>query len=147
MQERCSSIANALELRLSCTTHRNNKPLPGIAVTIGHCMLCVLLTYIGHIGAWIGNNTLWRHLMQLFMRGIHRSTVDSHQKGHWHGDLMFCALNGWGNDSDASDLRRHSAHYDVTVTILHAWFYCSSICKVNFVSAQPRLEFKHGWVI
>ena len=45
------------------------------------------------------------------------------------------------------DLRRHRAHSDVTVMILHAGFYCSPICKFNFVSAQPRLEFRHGWVI
>ena len=60
---------------------------------------------------------------------------------------MFCALNDWANDSDARDLRRHCAHSDVTVKILHAGFYCSPKCKFNFVSAQPRLEFGHGWVI
>ena len=40
-------------------------------------------------------------------------------KGRWRGALMFsliCAwTNGWANDRDAGDLRRHRAHYDVTV--------------------------------
>ena len=40
-------------------------------------------------------------------------------RGQWHGALLFyliCAwTNGWENDRDVSDLRRHGAHYDVTV--------------------------------
>ena len=51
-----------------------------------------------------------------FVRGIHRSTVDSPHKGQWHRALMFslmCAsTNGWTNNRD---LRCHSAHYDLTV--------------------------------
>ena len=39
-------------------------------------------------------------------------------KGQWSGALMFsliCAwTNGWVNNRDAGDLRRHRAHYDVT---------------------------------
>ena len=40
-------------------------------------------------------------------------------KGQWHGALMFsltCAwTNGWANNRDAGDLRRHCACYDVMV--------------------------------
>ena len=40
-------------------------------------------------------------------------------KGQWRGALMFsliCAwINGWVNNGEAGDLRRHRAHYDVTV--------------------------------
>ena len=40
-------------------------------------------------------------------------------KGQWRGALMFsliCAwLNGWVNTRGAGELRRHRAHYDVTV--------------------------------
>ena len=40
-------------------------------------------------------------------------------KGQWHGALMFsliCAwTNGWENNRDAGDLRRHHVHYEVTV--------------------------------
>ena len=41
-----------------------------------------------------------------FLRGIHRSLVDSPHKG-----ITIC----WANNRDAGDLRRHHAHYDVTV--------------------------------
>ena len=50
---------------------------------------------------------------------IHRSPVISPHKGQWCGALMFsliCAwINGWVKSSEAGDLRRHGAHYDVTV--------------------------------
>ena len=52
-----------------------------------------------------------------FVRGIHRSPVNSPHKGQWRGALMFsltCAwMNGWVNNHEAGDLRRHRAHYDV----------------------------------
>ena len=54
-----------------------------------------------------------------FMRGIHRSPVNSPHKGQWRGALMFsliCAwTNSWENNGDAGDLRRYRAHYDVIV--------------------------------
>ena len=54
-----------------------------------------------------------------FVAGIHRSSVNYPHKGQWSGALVFsliCAwANGWVNNRDAGDLRRHRAHYDVTV--------------------------------
>ena len=42
--------------------------------------------------------------------------------GQWRGALMFsliCAwINGWVNNREAGDLRRHRTHYDVTVTLI-----------------------------
>ena len=53
------------------------------------------------------------------MRGIHRSPVNSPNKGQWCGALMFSLIcvwiNGWVNNREAGDLRRYRAHYDVTV--------------------------------
>ena len=74
----------------------------------------------------------WRHHMETcsaslafvrgihrWLRGIHRSPVYSPHTDQWHGASMFsliCAwINGWVNNQDAGDLRRHRAHYDVTV--------------------------------
>ena len=55
----------------------------------------------------------------LFVRGIHRSLVNSPHKGQWRRALVFsliCAwINGWVNNREAGDLRRHRAHYDVKV--------------------------------
>ena len=45
----------------------------------------------------------------------HNSRVLDEAK--WRGSLMFfiCAwINGWVNNPEARDLRRHRAHYDVT---------------------------------
>ena len=47
------------------------------------------------------------------------SAGNSPHKCQWRGPLMFsliCAgINGWVNNREAGDLRRHRAHYDVTV--------------------------------
>ena len=55
-----------------------------------------------------------------FVRGIHHSSVNSPHRGQWRGALMFfviCAwINGWVNDREAGDMRRHKAYYDVIVT-------------------------------
>ena len=54
-----------------------------------------------------------------FVRGIHRSPVNSPHKSQWRGALMFpliCALiYGWVNNREAGDLRRYRAQYDVIV--------------------------------
>ena len=63
----------------------------------------------------------WKHFPRYwpFVRGIHRSPVNSPHKGQWRGALMFpviCTwINGWINNREAGDLRRHPAHYDVMV--------------------------------
>ena len=64
---------------------------------------------------------IWKYFQRYwpFVRGIHRSPVNSTHKGRWSGALMFsliCAqINGWVNNGGAGDLRRHRAHYDVIV--------------------------------
>ena len=62
---------------------------------------------------------LWCFLYWPFVRGIHRSPVNSPHKGQWRGALMFsliCSwINGWVNNREAGDLRRHRTDYDVTV--------------------------------
>ena len=66
----------------------------------------------------------WKQFLRYlpFERGIHRSPVNSPHKGQWRGALMFsliCAwTNGWVNNGEAGDLRRHRAHYDVIVMLM-----------------------------
>ena len=63
----------------------------------------------------------WKHFPHYwpFVRGIHRSPVNSPHKGQWRRALVFslrCArIYGWVNNGEAGDLRRHHAHYDVSV--------------------------------
>ena len=65
----------------------------------------------------------WKHFPHYrpLLRGIHRSPVNSSHKGQWRGALVFsliCAwINGWVNNCEASYLRRHRAHYDVTAMV------------------------------
>ena len=66
----------------------------------------------------------WKHFPRYwtFVRGIHRFPVNSPHKGQWRGGLMFSLIcvwiNGWVNNREAGDLRRHSAHYDVIVMMI-----------------------------
>ena len=70
----------------------------------------------------------WKHFPRYwpFVRGIHRSPVNSPHKGQWRGALMFSLIcvwiNGWVNNREAGDLRRYPAHYDVTVMLHHRCF-------------------------
>ena len=63
----------------------------------------------------------WKHFPRYwpFVRGIHRSPVNSPHKGRWRGALMFTLIyvwiNGYVNSREAGDLRRYCAHYGVAV--------------------------------
>ena len=63
----------------------------------------------------------WKHFPRNwpFVRGIHRSPVNSPHKGQWRGALMFSLIcvwiSDWVNNREAGDLRRYRAHYDVIV--------------------------------
>ena len=66
----------------------------------------------------------WKHFPRYWpsVRRIHRSPVNSPHKGQWCGALMFSlictGINGWVNNGEAGDLRRHRAHYDFTVMFI-----------------------------
>ena len=71
----------------------------------------------------------WKHFPRYwpFVRGIHRSPMNSRHKGQWRGALMFSLIctwkNGWVNNRKAGDLRRNRAHYDVCVMLLLLLLY------------------------
>ena len=70
------------------------------------------------------------------MRGIHRSPVNSPHKGQWRSALMFSLIsawiNGWVNNLEAGDLRRHHAHYDVIVMDSTVNNGCHVMCPFLF---------------
>ena len=99
----------------------------------------------------------WRHQMETFprywpfVRGIHRSPVNSPHKGQRRGALMFsliCArINRWTNNRKAGDLRRCRSHCDVIVmyicwrsgTIKHR----STANTISYTRSQ--LTISHHW--
>ena len=69
----------------------------------------------------------WSIFRWPFVRGTHRSPVNSPRKGQWRGALMFSLIrtwtNSWVNNGDAGDLRRHRAHCDVSVMVSKAFYH------------------------
>ena len=106
----------------------------------------------------------WKHFPRYwpFVRGIHRSPVNSPHKGQWRGALMFtliCArINGWVNNREAGDLRRYRAHYDVivmkypTIDILPvSTIYCtlpvsSSVLGRTYITCFIPLYYLHCFI-
>ena len=78
----------------------------------------------------------WKHFPRHwpFVWEIHLSPVNSPHEGQWRGALIFsliCAwINGWVNNREAGDLRRHRAHLDVIVMV-------TSKNKLRSWSIQP----------
>ena len=97
----------------------------------------------------------WKHLPRHwpFVRGIQRSPVDSLHKGQWHGALIFSLISGWTNNRDAGDLKRHRAHYDVTVMrrIMKRFQYYISMTKLQhgntLSSHKTPYHLPHGRVM
>ena len=101
----------------------------------------------------VGGFSWWRHQIEKFLRyspfvrGIH-----SPDKGQWRGALMFsliCAwTNGWVNNRDASDLRRHRTHCDVTVMYCgqHMAIIAMVIVEVTLMndSSVPNLMIREN---
>ena len=91
---------------------------------------------------WHDDVIKWKYFPRYwpFVWGIHRSQVNSPHKGQCRGAWMFSLIctwiNDWVNNSEACDLRRHRAHYDVIVTY-HGW--------PNFVS--PWISRHCLWLI
>ena len=75
--------------------------------------------------------TWWRHQMETFSAllalcaGNSPDTGEFPHKGQWRGALMFSLIrawtNSWENNGDVGDLRRHRAHYDVSVMEIRGW--------------------------
>ena len=100
----------------------------------------------------------WKHFPRYwpFVRGIHRSPVNSTHKGQWHGALMLPLIavwtNAWVNNRDAGDLRRYRVHYDVTIMIISLWNLtgistalqrCRDACQISEWLGKSKPE-SHG---
>ena len=97
----------------------------------------------------------WSHFPRYwpFVRGIHRSPVNSPHKGQWRGALIFSLIfvwiNGWVNNREAGDLRRYRAHYHVTV-IGRLWHICRTGGGGNwytYIRIDIHIHIESGAVI
>ena len=95
----------------------------------------------------------WRHQMEVFprhwsfVRGIHRSPVNSPHKGQWRGAVMFslnCAwIKCWVNNLEAGDSKPHRAHCDVIVMFCcgRAMVYFSHSIKSYFAPTGEIIQY------
>ena len=74
----------------------------------------------------------------------------SPHKGRWRGVLMFSLIcdwiNGWVNNLEAGDLRRHRAHYDATVMI-HDQIHLpeakrATVCRIRMKRRPQSLQHR-----
>ena len=108
------------------------------------CHVSTLLALDTYVSRWTGLSSVWmmifnddvikgKHFPRYwsFVRGIHRSPVNSPHKGQWRGALVFSLIfvwiNGWVSNCEADDLRRYRAHYDVSVMLV---YWCQSISQI-----------------
>ena len=132
-----------MRTRIITTTKRNKTQNPVNA----HLMIGITASRSLIIAVSVHDDVIkWKHFPRYwpFVRGIHRSPVNSPHKGQWRGALMFsliCArINGWVNNGEAGDLRRYRVHCDVMVMI---WLRCPDkpspakpICLSEFSNAK-----------
>ena len=101
--------------RLKLSLYR--RILQNISITFRHNTLEIVL----HNRISRDDVIKWKHFPRywLIVRRIHRLPVNFPHKGQWRGALMFslsCAwMNSWVDNSEAGDLRRQRALYDVNV--------------------------------
>ena len=106
-------LVSTILVRLHQLKHKNYKQCYGIAL---FCCGLLLVKF----------KTWWRHQMELFSALLAICAGNSpvtgdfpHTKDQWRGAMMFSLnyawINGWVNTREADDLRRHRAHYYVTV--------------------------------
>ena len=110
---------------------------------------------IGYLLCHTAQPAWGRHQMETFSALLAicagNSPVNSPPKGQWRGGLLFSLIyawtNGWVNNRYADDLRRYSAHSDVTVmglkyikTKYSLWRLplCVSVCEILILTTCYR---------
>ena len=99
----------------------------------------------------------WRHQMETFSAllaicaGNSPVLVNSTHRGQWRGALVFsliCAwINGWVNNREADDLRRHRGHYDVNIMTIGAIMAWGAIRSLSTRSSVKQMSTYHQILI
>ena len=90
------------------------------------CISCAPVSSVAQKSlSWQHATFMMTHQMETFSAllaicaGNSPVPVNSTHKGQWRGALVFswiCTrIDGWVNNGEAGDLRRHRAHYDVNI--------------------------------
>ena len=95
----------------------------------------------------------WKHFPRYwpFVRGIHRSPLNSPHKGQWHRALMFsliCAwINGWVKNREAGNLKRHCPHHDVIVmNFCNIYRHSVAVLKIKTIChARDLWKLAQSW--
>ena len=128
---------------------------------ISFCEVSLTHWYLVDVAQTHDDVIKWKHFPRYwpFVRGIHRSPVNSPHNAQWRGALMFSLIsarvNGWVSNREAGDLRRHRTHYDVIVmrkclilpVHLRSWYceYCWWDCR-QLLKQPPSWKFVHQFV-
>ena len=84
----------------------------------------------------------WRHQMETFSAWLAICAGNSPVTGVFpsqkpvtrsFGSLICAWINGWVNNRAAGNLRRHRAHYDVSVMVRMLWKYDTSVCNAMII--------------
>ena len=94
-----------------------------------------------HMGYKLADNTWWRHQMEAFFALLAICAGNSSVTGALMFFLICAWTNGWVNNREAGDLRRHRAHYDVTVMTNG---YVTDLRFVVMWSFRTRRSWKHS---
>ena len=91
--------------------------------------------------AWIIQWSWWRHQMESFSALLAICTGNSPVTGEFPAQrpVTRAWINGWVNNGEAGDLRRHCAYYDVIV------MPCRKSVPGNCVFVQPRVHFTNDF--
>ena len=108
----------------------NNTNLVSHTHSCGSIFILFRQTLVNHV--FHDDVIKWEHFPRYWR---YRPPMNSPLKGQWRVALMFSLIctwiTGWVNNREAGDLRRHRAHYDVTVMfcndILQGCFTCNCI--------------------
>ena len=69
-----------------------------------------------------------------------------HHKTQWRGALVISLICAWTNNTDAGDVRRHRAHYDVTV--MQRWMGIRSIIRsVSYVYESKAKQKQSHFIL
>ena len=87
--------------------------------------------------------TWWRHQMKTFSALLAICAGNSQWRGALVFSLICTRINGWVNNGESGDLRRHWAHYDVIVMILRLGpFWCRSRLYITGSTPDALIAFQ-----